>query len=205
MSLQSMPLFPLNTVLFPDGHLPLQIFEVRYLDLIRRCLRENTPFGVITLMDGNEVRKPDEAPLFADTGTLAMVKECHAPLPTLLKIETRGTERFRLHRVNQEKNGLWVGDIEMLPQDPETPIPEHLEAAAITLEQVVESLTAGGVPGEQVPVQPPFHFDQSGWVANRWCELLPMQKPTRLQLLALDNPLLRLELINDVLEEQGLV
>ena len=69
----------------------------------------------------------------------------------------------------------------------------------------MESLTAGGVSGEQLPVHPPYHFDQSGWVANRWCELLPMQKPTRLQLLALDNPLLRLELVNDVLEEQGLV
>lgn len=205
MPLESMPLFPLNTVLFPGGHLPLQIFEVRYLDLIRRCLREKTPFGVITLLDGQEVRRADEAPLFADTGTLAEIEECNAPMPSLLKISTRGAERFHLHTVHQEKNGLWVGDIERLPADPESAVPEYLEAAAHTLEQVVESLTTGGVPGEQLPVKPPFHYGESGWVANRWCELLPMQKTTRLQLLALDNPLLRLELVNDVLEEQGLV
>lgn len=204
MSIESMPLFPLNTVLFPDGHLPLQIFEVRYLDLIRRCLRDNSPFGVITLLDGQEVRRPDEAPLFSDTGTLAFVDECEAPLPTLLKINTRGSLRYRLHSVTQEKNGLWVGQIERLNADPDTAVPEHLEIAAHTLEQVLDSLTSGDVPPEQMPIKPPYRFQDSGWVANRWCELLPLQKAMRLQLLALDNPLLRLELINDVLEEQGL-
>lgn len=203
--MESMPLFPLNTVLFPGGHLPLQIFELRYLDLIRRCMRENTPFGVITLMDGHEVRRPDEAPLFADTGTLAVVEHCDAPMPSLLKISTRGTQRFRLHSVAQEKNGLWVGQIERQSDDADVDIPEHLAAASQMLEQLVETLNSGEIPAEQVPVKPPLDFESCSWVANRWCELLPMQKATRLQLLALDNPLLRLELVNDVLEEQGLV
>lgn len=205
MPLETMPLFPLNTVLFPGGYLPLQIFELRYLDLIRRCLRESTPFGVITLLDGQEVRRPDEAPLFSDTGTLAVIDDCDAPMPSLLKITTRGTDRFRLHSVQQEKNGLWVGEIERLSTDSAVAVPEYLQAASNMLEELVNTLQQGEVPTEQVPVKPPFRYDDCGWVANRWCELLPMQKPTRLQLLALDNPLLRLELVNDQLEEQGLV
>lgn len=205
MPLEPMPLFPLNTVLFPGGYLPLQIFELRYLDLIRRCLREKSPFGVITLMDGQEVRRPDEAPLFADTGTLAVVETCDAPMPSLLKISTRGAERYRLHSVHQEKNGLWMGEIERIAGDTAVTVPEHLQAASQMLEELVNTLNRGEVPTEQVPIHPPYHYDDCGWVANRWCELLPMQKPTRLQLLALDNPLVRLELVNDLLEEQGLV
>jgi Lon protease-like protein len=205
MAAESMPLFPLNTVLYPGGHLPLQIFEIRYLDLIRKCLREKTPFGVISLLDGHEVRKPGEAPLFADIGTLAEVIECEAPMPSLLKIETRGTQRFKLLSVGQQKNGLWIGQIERQADDPDVDVPEHLQAARYTLEQLIETLASGELNEEQIPVKGPLQLDNCSWVANRWCELLPLQKSTKLQLLALDNPLIRLELVNDTLEEQGLI
>lgn len=205
MQIEEMPLFPLNTVLFPDGYLPMQIFEVRYLDLIRNCLRTKTPFGIICLLEGNEVRKPGEAPLFSEVGTLAYVTDCDAPMPTLLKIQTKGGERFKLLSSEQRKNGLWVGQIQRLNTDAAIEVPEHLQTCSDTLASLIETLTNSDLNPEQIPVKPPLQFNDCGWVANRWCELMPLEKATKLQLLALDNPLLRLELVNDELENRGLL
>ena len=205
MPIEEMPLFPLNTVLFPDGYLPMQIFEVRYLDLIRNCLRTKTPFGIISLLEGNEVRKPNEAPMFAEVGTLAEVIDCDAPVPTLLKIQTKGSERFKLFSCEQRKNGLWMGQIERIAADVAIEVPEHLQASSDTLAALIETLETSDLSPEQIPVKAPLQLNDCGWVANRWCELMPLEKKTKLQLLALDNPLLRLELINDELEERGLI
>ncbi len=205
MQSEEMPLFPLNTVLFPDGYLPMQIFEVRYLDLIRNCLRTNTPFGVVCLLEGNEVRKPGEAPMFSEVGTLAHVTDCDAPMPTLLKIKTKGGERFKLLSFEQRKNGLWVGQIQRMPADAHTAVPEHLQMSSETLAGLIETLDSSDLSPEQIPVKPPLQLSDCGWVANRWCELMPLEKATKLQLLALDNPLLRLELVNDELENRGLL
>ena len=205
MPVEEMPLFPLNTVLFPDGYLPMQIFEVRYLDLIRNCLRTQSPFGIVCLLEGNEVRKPGEAPMFSDMGTLTYVTDCDAPMPTLLKIQTKGAERFKLLSYEQKKNGLWVGQIQRMPADAAIEVPEHLQACSDTLASLIETLAASDLSPEQIPVKAPLKLNDCGWVANRWCELMPLEKATKLQLLALDNPLLRLELVNDELEARGLV
>lgn len=201
----SMPLFPLSTVLYPGGVLPLQIFEVRYLDLIKRCLREDTEFGVISLFEGGEIQRPGEQVSLAQYGTLARIEHCEAPAPALLRVQTVGTRRFKLRNIHQEKGGLWVGDIELLEVDPPVPLPDDLQHCAIKLQEVLESLEEQDIPEDQWPFQRPYHFDDCSWVANRWCELLPMEKPVKLQLLSLENPLLRLELINDLMQEEGLL
>ena len=199
------PLFPLTTVLYPQGVLNLQIFEVRYLDLMKKCLRDNTPFGVVSLLDGTEVRRPEEKVQLAKIGTLVNIERHDFVTPTLMEISTIGTLRFKLQSATQEKNGLWVGEIQTLPADPVIEIPDHLQGAANALAELIESIDDKGISEQQLPFRKPYRLMDCGWVANRWCELLPLDKPTKLQLLALDNPLLRLELIDDTLQAQGLI
>jgi len=201
----AMPLFPLTTVLYPLGVLNLQIFEVRYLDLMKKCLRDNTQFGVVSLLDGNEVRRPDEQIQLAKIGTLVNIEKHEFVTPTLIEISTVGSQRFKLLNAAQERNGLWVGEIQILPADPVVEIPDYLQGSANALAKLINTIDEQGITEEQLPFRSPYKLMDCGWVANRWCELLPLDKPTKLQLLALDNPLLRLELIDDILQEQGLV
>lgn len=205
MSQAAMPLFPLTTVLYPQGVLNLQIFEVRYLDMIRKCLRDNTPFGVISLLDGNEVRRPDEKIQLAKVGTLVNIERHEFVTPTLIEVSTVGYQRFTLLNAAQEKNGLWMGEIQTMPADPVVEIPDYLQGSANALARLINSIDEKGITEEQLPFRKPYKLMDSGWVANRWCELLPLDKSTKLQLLALDNPLLRLELIDDTLAAQGLL
>lgn len=205
MSQAAMPLFPLTTVLFPQGVLNLQIFEVRYLDLMKKCLRDNTPFGVVSLLGGNEVRRPDEKIQLAKIGTLVNIEKHEFVTPTLIEISTVGSQRFKLLNAMQEKNGLWMGEIQTLPADPVVEIPDYLQGSANALARLINSIDENEIAEEQLPFRKPYKLMDCGWVANRWCELLPLDKPTKLQLLALDNPLLRLELIDDTLAAQGLL
>ena len=105
------PLFPLNTVLFPDGRLALQVFEVRYLDMIKRCIAGSEEFGVVALAQGEEVRKPGQPEAIAPIGTLARIVDWTAPLPGLMHITCLGTQRFRVESAGQLKHGLWMGNI----------------------------------------------------------------------------------------------
>lgn len=203
MSTITMPLFPLSTVLFPDGVLPLQVFEVRYLDMIGRCLVDETPFGVVLLTHGSEVIKPDaEQERFVAAGTVASVTETMADTPGLLQVLCRGGARFNVVTAEQRVNGLWMAEAQLVEDDRPIRIPSELQGAADALDRVLNSLH--DVPPGRWPVQPPFRLDDCGWVANRWCELLPVPPELKQQLMALDNPLLRLELVGDVLERTGI-
>jgi Lon protease-like protein len=199
----SIPLFPLATVLFPEGVLPLQIFEVRYLDMIGKCIVGGNPFGVVTLTAGNEVRTPDTLETFLQDGTLATVEDSSAPSPGLRQVLCRGAARFRVLASARRPNGLWTADVELLPPDLPVPIPSELQGAADALGRVLASL--GEVPEERWPVRRPFRLDDCGWVSNRWCELLPLTMVQKHSMLMLDNPLIRLELMHDLLDEHGLI
>jgi Lon protease-like protein len=199
----SLPLFPLSTVLFPDGALPLQIFEVRYLDLIARCIATDAPFGVVMLTQGGEVRTPQGDEQFASGGTLATVQETTASAPGLMQVVCRGASRFKLLSSRLQVNGLWMGQAELLADDLPVRIPSELQGAADALDRVLASLQ--DVPPQRWPVLPPFQLDDCGWVANRWCDLLPLAPALKYSMLMLDNPLIRLELMHDVLDEHGLL
>lgn len=203
LTLPSLPLFPLGTVLFPGGVLPLRIFEVRYLDMIRRCQEAGTPFGVVSLTQGQEVRQAGAAQeSFHTVGTLATLAEVESPQPGLLMIRAEGTQRFRIQRSEQMKHGLWVADVEVLPDDQPVPVPDDLADAASMLRKVLDTLKAqADEAGATVPVQSPWQLGDCGWVANRWCELLPLPPAMKQRLMALDNPLVRLELVGDLLEK----
>ncbi|MDB5745681.1 MAG: peptidase [Massilia sp.] len=200
----SLPLFPLSTVLFPDGVLPLQVFEARYLDMVSRCLTEDTPFGVVLLTQGHEVRtRTSEPERFVEGGTLATVCDTAATTPGLLQVVCRGGARFQVKSSQQRLNGLWMAEVDLVEDDHPVRIPSELQGAADALDRVLASLH--DVPQERWPVQPPFRLEDCGWVANRWCELLPLPNSQKYNLLMLDNPVIRLELLHDVLDEHGLI
>jgi Lon protease-like protein len=203
MATLTFPLFPLGTVLFPDGVLPLQIFEVRYLDMVSRCIAEGTPFGVVLLTHGNEVRTPEGQERFVTSGTLASVHESTSSSPGLLQVVCRGGARFHVLSSERRPNGLWMAETELMEDDRRIPLPSELQGASDALDKVLASLHE--VPEQRWPVQPPFRLDDCGWVANRWCELLPLPNTQKHSLLTLDNPVIRLELMHDVLDEHGLI
>jgi Lon protease-like protein len=198
----SLPLFPLQTVLFPGGLLPLKIFEARYLDMVGECLRTGGGFGVVALREGQEVRQPGAAPeAFEHAGVLARLDEVDAPQPGILLLRCCGTRRFSFDTPRQQGEGLWTADVRFLPDDPVLPPDEDLQGAARTLAQALEALRAEGVQLHDGASR----LDDAGWVANRWCELLPLPLSARQKLLMLADPLMRLRLVDDVLRQRGVV
>jgi len=209
----SLPLFPLELVLFPGGYLPLRIFEVRYLDMIGKCFKAGDPFGVVTLNRGAEVRTvPSGLAVGASTaqevfypeGTLARITQLSRPQPGLMLISCTGLQRFTVAQPELLKHGLWVGKAQLLPNDQNVPIPNDLLPVAGALARFIDTLKAQGMSPEQMPIQLPYLMDDCAWVANRWCDLLPMSLAQKHRLMTLDNPLLRLELVSDLLERNGI-
>ncbi|AVS68576.1 peptidase S16 [Paracidovorax avenae] len=205
LTLSSLPLFPLGTVLFPGGLLALRVFEVRYLDMVRKCRQAGAPFGVVALTDGHEVRQASAAPeKFHDVGTLAAISELDDSHPGLIAMKAQGSERFRIVRRQLLPHGLWIADIEQLPPDVAVPVPPDLRKAAAALEQVLARLRDRNPDDSSLPLPSAAQLDDCGWVANRWCELLPVPIDLKQQLMQLDSPLLRLELVGDVLDRTGI-
>lgn len=220
--LAALPLFPLHTVLFPGGSLPLRIFEVRYLDMIGTCYRAGQPFGVVCLSEGGETRRraSGSGPVggepagdgfareaFFSIGTLARITKFERPQPGLMMIACIGSQRFRITRSEQLKHGLWVADVELLADDAEVPVPDDLSYARDALQAVVREIDqAIGQSGEDTfaaPLLKPFRWEDCGWLANRWCELLPLESDTKQRLMSLDSPVVRLELVADALGRLG--
>lgn len=205
LTLSSLPLFPLGTVLFPGGLLPLRIFEVRYLDMIARCHKAGAPFGVVSLTQGSEVRVAGARPeTFSAVGTLAVITDFDVPNPGLMAIQCTGAQRFRITSRDQLRHGLWVADVQRMDMDMVVPVPPDLRGTAAALEKVIQTLMQRSGPADRLPMLEPFQLDDCGWVANRWCELLPLPLELKQRLMELDNPLVRLELVSDVLARTGI-
>jgi Lon protease-like protein len=204
LTLQSLPLFPLTAVLYPDGLLSLRVFEVRYLDMISKCRKAGAPFGVVSLTQGNEVRQPGSQEAFSQVGTLATIHDFEQPQPGLMLVRAIGAQRFRITASDQLKHGLWVADVERLTQDMSVTIPDDLKPTADALQRLIQSLQLKADQPGPMPLLPPWKLDDCGWVANRWCELLPLPVALKQRLMELDNPLVRLELVSDVLTRTGI-
>ena len=204
LTLSSLPLFPLGAVLFPGGVLPLRVFEVRYLDMIGKCHKAGAPFGVVSLTQGQEVRRPGQREAFAGVGTLATITEFETPGPGLMVIRCMGEQRFRITASDQLKHGLWVADVSRLDVDMAVPVPDDLQPVAQALSNLIQTLQQRN-PAQSLPLRQPWQLDDCGWVANRWCELLPLPLELKQRLMELDNPLVRLELVSDMLERNGIV
>jgi uncharacterized protein len=182
MSAAQLALFPLGTVLFPGGPLRLRIFEPRYLDMVRRCLKESHTFGVVLILEGEEA---GAAASVAATGTDARVVDFDALPDGLLGIDCLGEQRFRVVRRWQQEDGLNFAEVEYLAADPPCSLPAELAHLGELLREVLPRL------GERY-AHVEARYEDAGWVANRWAEVLPITPTDKQQLLELDDPLERL-------------
>jgi hypothetical protein len=204
--LADLPLFPLHTVLFPGGLLPLKIFEARYLDMASQCLREQTPFGVCLLKSGAEVAQPDDPAVPGAVGCLAQIEQCDVESFGMLLISARGTRRFRLlsHRV--EPDGLLVGMAEPMPDDVPLEGGERLArfgACAEVLERIIATIRERDAAS--VPFAEPFRFDDPSWVSNRLAEVLPISPRARQKLMELTDAGERIDVVHHYMQQHQLL
>ena len=199
--LAGVPLFPLGTVLFPDGVLPLRIFEPRYMDRVGECMKSGREFGVCRIVHGTEVGPAAD---HESVGCLAKIVHWDMPQLGLLHIRAIGTRRFSVQARRVESNGLIRADIRLHEADAPTAIPDDLVMVRDLLRKLVEELEQHRGPAP-VAVQRPYRFDCAGWVANRLAEFLPIDPVVKQQLMVIDEPLARLLLVRRILEDRGIV
>ena len=141
---------------------------------------------------------------FHQVGTIARIEQIEHPQAGLMLIHCRGQQRFHITASRRLPHGLWVADVRLDEPERVVAVPEHLRSTRDALQRVLANLRERE-PGSmnELPLQPPYQWDDSGWVANRWAELLPAPAELKQRLMALDNPMLRLELISDLLDKLG--
>ena len=197
---EKIPLFPLSHSLFPDGMLSLQIFEVRYLDLIKCCYQQQLPFGVVWLKKGSEIQIPGETPLLHAYGCSANIRNFEQVQPNLFRVICQGGIRFKLHNTQPGPFGVWQGDIAYLPNDPEVELPPSLQHHADRLVKVIASAQQQG-QSHRLPIFKPYLLDQSGWVANRYAEAMDISPKEKLELLYELDSLKRMQKIDSLIEK----
>ena len=183
------PLFPLHTVLFPGGPLPLRIFESRYIDMISACLKNDSLFGILLIRDGSET---GEATTY-DIGTLASIDDWYQSSDGLLGITAIGEQRFRLLESMRQNDGLITGEIELLDTDAPLEMPEEFRPLAQILAGVLDDL---GKLYESLEK----NYEDVGWVANRFAEILPISPEQKQSCLETDDPMQRLRNMREVLK-----
>jgi Lon protease-like protein len=186
--MKDVPLFPLNTVLFPGGRLPLRIFEQRYMDMAKACLREGARFGVCLIREGKEVGAPATP---VEVGCLARIGGWDMPQLGLLHVTALGEQRFRMLERRVQPDGLALAAIETLPADLDGPIPESCIGCVKLLERVIEQ--QAGL------FEPPHRLDSASWVSSRLAEILPLPLPAKQELLELGDARARIERLNALL------
>ena len=189
------PLFPLNTVLFPDGVLSLKVFETRYLDMAAACLKDGSPFGVCLIASGHEV---GEAALPHAIGTLAQIAQADMEQQGILLLTVRGARRFRVVSQATQPDGLLRAQVELLAEAPPQGVPEAQQGLLPLLQKI-----AGDLGPEKMPE--PHRFDDAAWVGYRLSEVVPVQALAKQKLLELDDPLSRLEILFTYLAQRKLV
>jgi Lon protease-like protein len=210
-------LFPLSTVLFPQGVLPLRIFEARYLDMVRDCMRDGTVFGVCLITDprASEVSRTTA---LAEVGCLARIDAWDMKQLGLLHIRAIGQERFRLRSTEVQPDGLVLGDVELLDPDDDAPVPAEHRPCVDLLARIVDDLRAqfeerrladdGAGDNEvlgRLPFAEPFHMDSSAWVSNRLCEVLPVPLKAKQRLMELTDGPTRLEIVHAYLKQHSVL
>ncbi|MEM7501352.1 MAG: LON peptidase substrate-binding domain-containing protein [Pseudomonadota bacterium] len=184
------PLFPLRTVLYPGGPLPLRIFEPRYLDMISRCMKSDAPFGVVLIREGNETGPATTY----DVGTLAKITDWYQGSDGLLGITALGEQRFRLLDSERQSDGLNVGTVELLDSEAAAALPEEYEPMAQILAGVLGNLGRLYEPLEK-------NYQDAGWVGYRFAEILPIAPEEKQSCLEIDDPIERLRVVRSVLRD----
>jgi len=183
------PLFPLRTVLYPGGPLPLRIFEPRYLDMVSDCLKRDAPFGVLLIRNGSETGPATTY----EVGTLARITDWYQGSDGLLGVTAIGEQRFRLLSARRQPDGLNIGEIEVLEPEDHRSLPEEYEPLAQILAGVLDDL---GRLYESLERQ----YDDAGWVGYRFAEILPISPEQKQSCLEVNDALQRLHLVREVLD-----
>ena len=181
---QTIPIFPLQTVLVPGGFLPLKIFEQRYLDMIRDCVRDDSGFGVCLILDGTSAQ---EAAHHACVGTMARIRDWNTLEGGLLGIVAHGQQRFSIEATRMRDNGLMMADVSDKPEASAVEVPEEMHLLSEIVARFMDKLDAN---------YPDFDKDKlqdAAWVGYRLAELLPIRNLERQALLEMDDPLERLQ------------
>jgi Lon protease-like protein len=192
---ETVPIFPLNTVLFPGSLLPLKIFEVRYMDMAKECLKSSSPFGICLIREGEEVGTPAVP---EPVGCLARIADCDVEDLGVLKVRAEGMQRFRIVSAETRKQGLIVGEIEELAVEPETGDAPGMADCAEFLRKVI-----AGIGAERF--KEPLRFDDASWVSFRLAEILPLRNDVKQGLLELTDARLRMGLLHRFLRQQKLI
>ena len=192
---ETIPIFPLGTVLFPGSVLPLRIFEVRYIDMARDCLRNGAAFGVCLIREGEEVGAPAVP---EPIGCTARIGECDAELLGIVKVKAEGLDRFRIVSRELNRAGLIVGEVEPLAAEPEVREAAGLAESAQFLRKVIAGIGTQRFTG-------PANFEDATWVGFRLAEILPLRADVKQKLLELTDAALRLAILHKFLRQQRLV
>jgi len=193
VSAGEIPLFPLQTVLFPGGRLPLRIFEQRYMEMATGCLRDGMPFGVCLIREGGEVGEPA---LPEDLGCTARIAEWDMPQLGLLQVVVRGEQRFRIRSRRLQADGLALANIELLPAAADAPLDAQADLCARVLRRIVDAAPAG-------LIESPAHYESGAWVSARLAELLPLSHASKQRLLEMDDARDRLEILRRLISSSG--
>lgn len=187
-----LPLFPLNTVLFPGGRLPLKVFEQRYVEMTKRCVRDGSPFGICMITEGKEVGAPAVP---AEIGCTAVIEHWDVPHPNLFELLARGERRFKILSTEVAALGLLVCEAQYLPATESVDAPDAL--CRRVMAEIVERIGAERFPD-------PVRLDDAEWVGWRLGEILPLSSQMRQQLLETDTPPARLAKLRDALIASGI-
>ncbi|KVW97162.1 LON peptidase substrate-binding domain-containing protein [Thiobacillus denitrificans] len=188
----TLPLFPLNTVVFPGGQLPLRIFEQRYLDMVKQAIADNTPFGICIIREGSEVGTP--AVPYA-VGTRVHITDWDMPQTGILHIDTQAAERFVVRSTRTEPSGLLIGNVDAVSVEPASAIPNELELAVEILRHIIDEYGDAHFPM-------PHEFDNAVWVGYRLSEVLPLKRSIKQNLLEMNDSVMRLRILTNFLKKQ---
>jgi Lon protease-like protein len=193
--LQEIPLFPLHTVLYPGGRLPLRIFEQRYLDMAKACFKQTSAFGICLILHGREAGEPA---IPEEVGTVARIVDWDMPHLGVLNIVAQGEERFRIVDYQTERSGLLRAKVQQLVANPPCAVPGEFAVLAKVLKSFFDEM------GEAAPPMP-HYFEDAAWLGYRLSELLPIYREEKQRSLEIEDSLERLALIKRFLLRKGLL
>lgn len=188
-----LPIFPLNAVLFPGGLLPLRIFEQRYMDMIKACLKNNQSFGVALIKDGSEIG----AATTEEVGCVATVIDWDMQELGILNVKALGVERFVIADTWILDSGLMMAKVNRVSAEPATALATKNQTCAQILRQIIERLGTENFNS-------PLAYDDAVWVSYRLAEVLPLKLLAKQQMLEMNDPAMRIEILHNFLIQQGL-
>lgn len=203
-----LPIFPLNAVLFPQGILSLRVFETRYVDLVRDCLRNEQPFGICLIRSGKEVGVPATPETI---GCLAHITRGDMEHLGVLNIRVYGSQRFRILNLHALENGLQQAETTFIPDDASIDVSATAAPCVNLLRRIVGEIEGRlkkegqEVSPENMPIPIPYQFNDSAWVANRLCEILQIPLRAKQKLMELEDPLVRLSLVQQYLQQHKVI